>query len=72
MIKTKLVVQVKTNNDVITAILTLLLNIRSPVEKPLLLILNNGIGKSMRNQNQVTEKRHKIDLFRHISVMFRF
>lgn len=65
-------VQVKTNNDVITAILTLLLNIRSPVEKPLLLILNNGIGKSMRNQNQVTEKRHKIDLFRHISVMFRF
>ena len=70
--KTKLVVQVKTNNDVITAILTLLLNIRSPVEKPLLLILNNGIGKSMRNQNQVTEKRHKIDLFRHISVMFRF
>lgn len=64
--------QVKTNNDVITAILTLLLNIRSPVEKPLLLILNNGIGKSMRNQNQVTEKRHKIDLFRHISVMFRF
>ena len=72
MIKTKLVVQVKTNNDVITAILTLLLNIRSPVERPLLLILNNGIGKSMRNQNQVTEKRHKIDLFRHISVMFRF
>lgn len=65
-------VQVKTNNDVITAILTLLLNIRSPVEKPVLLILNNGIGKSMRNQNQVTEKRHKIDLFRHISVMFRF
>ena len=65
-------VQVKTNNDVITAILTLLLNNRSPVEKPLLLILNNGIGKSMRNQNQVTEKRHKIDLFRHISVMFRF
>ena len=64
--------QVKTNNDVITAILTLLLNIRFPVEKPLLLILNNGIGKSMRNQNQVTEKRHKIDLFRHISVMFRF
>ena len=72
MIKTKLVVQVKTNNDVITAILTLLLNIRSPVERPLLLILNNGIGKSMRNQNQVTEKRHKIDLFRLISVMFTF
>ena len=72
MIKTKLVVQVKTNNDVITAILTLLLNIRSPVERPLLLILNNGIGKSMRNQNQVTGKRHKIDLFRHISVMFTF